>query len=70
NRNPSRWVYVKGLPWDVTAEEVATHFGKCGVLAIDPLTQSPRVKLYRNAEGRPKGDASVCYAMEEVRELA
>lgn len=27
----------------------------------DPLTEKPRIKLYRDAEGKPKGDGRCCY---------
>jgi len=39
-------VYVQGLPSDVTSAELAEHFSKCGVLALDPATQNPWVKVY------------------------
>lgn len=38
--------YIQGLPMDVTVDEVVAHFAKCGVIAPDPVTQQPRVKLY------------------------
>jgi hypothetical protein len=40
------WVYVEGLPPDATEKEVAEHFAKCGVIAIDPNSQQRRIKLY------------------------
>mmetsp|Transcript_4801 Transcript_4801/g.11287 ORF Transcript_4801/g.11287 Transcript_4801/m.11287 type:complete len:485 (-) Transcript_4801:206-1660(-) len=65
------WVYVEGLPPDATVEEVAAHFAKCGVLAVDPVTQEPRVKLYRDrVTGELKGDASICYAKQGSVPLA
>jgi len=64
------WVYVEGLPADCTVEEVRAHFSKCGVIAVDPETLGPRVKLYRDELGALKGDGSVCYANEASVPLA
>jgi len=58
------WIYVTGLPSDATAEELHAHFGKCGVVACDPETSAPKIKLYRDDAGLAKGDASLCYANE------
>jgi RNA recognition motif-containing protein len=30
------FIYVKGLPKDVTTEEISKYFVKCGSLKIDP----------------------------------
>ena len=38
---------LKGLPSDVTTEEVREHFTKCGIIATDPITQQPKIKLYK-----------------------
>jgi hypothetical protein len=65
------WVYVQGLPFDASEDEVAAHFTKCGVLAIDPATQQPRIKLYADpATGLLKGDGSICYAHADSVPLA
>lgn len=44
------WVYVNGLPLDVTVQEVHDHFAKCGVIQSDIATGEPRIKLYQNKE--------------------
>ena len=44
------WVYVNGLPLDVTVREVHDHFAKCGVIQADVVTGDPRIKLYHNKE--------------------
>ncbi|GLE03006.1 hypothetical protein PINS_up011885 [Pythium insidiosum] len=65
------WVYVNGLPLDVTLEEVRDHFAKCGVIQTDLVTGAPRIKLYRNKDlGGLNGDASVCFMKEASVELA
>jgi HIV Tat-specific factor 1 len=68
------WAYVTGLPLDCTEEEIAERFAKAGILDLDPETQKPKVKLYRHRDGpnagRPKGDASICFARPESVELA
>ena len=69
------WIYVTGLPSDTTEEALAKHFSKAGILALDPETQRPKMKLYRHKEpsplqGRVKGDASLCYARPESVDLA
>ncbi|CAM9179509.1 unnamed protein product, partial [Hapterophycus canaliculatus] len=64
------WVYAQGLPIDVTMEEIREHFNKCGIIATDPLTQQPKIKIYKDEEGNPKGDGSVCYVKPESVEMA
>jgi HIV Tat-specific factor 1 len=75
------WIYVTGLPDDCTVEEIAERFAKAGLLDLDPETQQPKIKLYRHREkdvsngdqsllGKPKGDASICFARPESVDLA
>ena len=45
------WVYVTGFPADVTVDEVATHFRKCGILKSDFVTKQPKIKLYTAPDG-------------------
>jgi len=47
-----------------------THFGKCGVIAVDPRTGGPKIKVYKDEHGEVKGDAAVCYASGESVTLA
>jgi hypothetical protein len=70
-KNSRCWVYVTGLPVDTTEDEIALVFSKAGIIALDPETQRPKVKLYRDKEsGHLKGDASIGYARPESVELA
>ena len=59
-------------------DEVGTFFAKAGIIDLDPETQLPKIKLYRNKKdgsdgsraGSLKGDASICYARVESVDLA
>lgn len=54
-------IYITGLPPDITETALLQLVSKYGVIMNEPFTDQPRVKLYRDAEGRPKGDARCCY---------
>ncbi len=44
---------------------------KCGMLDVDVRAKSrPKVKIYRDEEGRPKGDALATYVKVESVQLA
>jgi len=45
---PSTWVYITGLPPDVTVEELKDHFSKVGLIALSPYDQQPKIKVYRD----------------------
>lgn len=49
------WVYVTGLPADITVSELVGHFKRAGVVAMHYETGEPRVKIYRT---EPAGAAS------------
>ncbi|GMH51082.1 hypothetical protein TrLO_g3558 [Triparma laevis f. longispina] len=70
NKKAHNWIYVTGLPLDATEDEVISHFSKAGILEISPETLRPQVKLYKDGEGKLKGDGSICYANEESVDLA
>lgn len=63
-------VYVTSLPLDVTAPEVASVFSKYGVIAEEIDSGGPRIKLYRDDNGKTKGDALVVYFRSESVSLA
>jgi HIV Tat-specific factor 1 len=43
---------------------------RCGVIRLDPATGKDQIKIYRNEEGVPKGDARIGYAMLESVDMA
>mmetsp|Transcript_45279 Transcript_45279/g.73742 ORF Transcript_45279/g.73742 Transcript_45279/m.73742 type:complete len:511 (-) Transcript_45279:181-1713(-) len=64
------YVYVSGLPDDITSDEIVEHFSKCGILKPDEETGKPKIKLYMDSNGVPKGDARVAYLKEPSVDLA
>ena len=68
NKNTS--VYITGLPRDVTEEEIAETFKKCGVIKVDARDGSSRVKVYRDDDGQVKGDALVVFLKGPSVDLA
>ena len=70
-KNYKNWIYVTNLPPDIQEEMVATYFSKVGLLDMDPQTQLPKIKLYRDKQtGKLKGDASICYSRPESVDMA
>jgi HIV Tat-specific factor 1 len=43
---------------------------KCGVIDLEPLTNKPKIKLYLDDHGLPKGDGRCCYMRRESVPLA
>jgi len=66
----NNWVYVSGLDRDITVPTLNEMFVKYGIIDEDVITGGPRIKIYRDVDGAPKGDASVCYLREPSVELA
>lgn len=64
------FVYVSGLPNDITLDELKEFFNKCGAIMLDPHTGQSKVKVYTDDEGVPKGDARICYANIESVQMA
>eukprot|EP00607_Mallomonas_marina_P010772 CAMPEP_0182422780 /NCGR_PEP_ID=MMETSP1167-20130531/8557_1 /TAXON_ID=2988 /ORGANISM="Mallomonas Sp, Strain CCMP3275" /LENGTH=372 /DNA_ID=CAMNT_0024601125 /DNA_START=102 /DNA_END=1220 /DNA_ORIENTATION=- len=67
---PNLWIYIKGLPHDITTDEIHAHFSKVGLIALNPLDQQRKIKLYLDESGIPKGDCSLCYNAIESVEMA
>jgi len=54
-------LYITGLPKDVTEEEFLNFFKTAGIIAKDPLTLQPLIRIYTDENGVPKGDGRVTY---------
>ena len=54
-------VYVSNLPLDITDEEFTELMKKCGLIMFDPKKRTPKLKLYKDENGQPKGDGLCCY---------
>lgn len=67
---PTSAVYVSELPPDITVEELEHTFSRFGVIAEDLKTGEKKIRLYKDEEGRPKGDALVIYFKPESVPLA
>jgi len=63
-------VYVTGIPEDIEDGEFADYFQKCGILDKDPETAQRKCKVYRDDNGRAKGDGVVHYYKPESVQLA
>ena len=71
NKNvKSTGAYVTGLPSDATEEELGEAFKKCGVVKLDAKTGRARVKVYRDADGKVKGDGLVVFLKAPSVDLA
>jgi len=71
----------KGLPEDITVEQLKEFFSKAGVIRLDPHTGiffgnsllfvgKEKIKIYCDENQRPKGDALISYVKEESIPLA
>ncbi|XP_071497265.1 17S U2 SnRNP complex component HTATSF1-like [Diadema antillarum] len=63
-------VYVSGLPLDVTLEEFQELMSKYGIIMVEEETEKPKIKLYLDEHGKPKGDGRCCYLKRESVDLA
>jgi len=63
-------VYVSNLPSVITEESFVEFMSKCGMVEFDIRTKKPKVKIYRDEEGSPKGDGLCSYIKPESVQLA
>lgn len=61
-------IYVSGLPLDITMEELTKLFNKCGLVARDEKARD-KIKLYRDNNGEPKGDALCTYIKVRILDI-
>merc|ERR1711998_141882 len=54
------FVYVQGLPQSITEEEFVTFMKKAGMIKEED-DGSMKIKIYKDSNGMPKGDAKCCY---------
>ncbi len=59
------FIYISGLPLDITEDELKQFCSKAGILRIDLNTGSEKIKIYKDETGIPKGDAAVSFARVE-----
>merc|ERR1712218_164867 len=70
DQQKSTKVYVSNLPTSITEESFVEFMSKCGMVEFDVRTKKPKVKIYRDEEGSPKGDGLCSYIKPESVQLA
>ncbi|KAF1984689.1 hypothetical protein K402DRAFT_133513 [Aulographum hederae CBS 113979] len=70
NERKNTAVYVTSIPLDATVSEIASVFSRYGVIAEGLEDNSPRINIYKDDNGKPKGDALVVYFRPESVQLA
>ncbi|GMG40582.1 unnamed protein product [Ambrosiozyma monospora] len=63
-------IYVTNLSRTTTREELERTFSKYGIIAVNLSTGEKKIKMYKDPNGRFKGDCLVEYLREESCELA
>lgn len=54
-------VFVAGLPPSASTTEIAEFFGKIGIVKTDRRTREPKIWMYKNHDGTPKGECTITY---------
>jgi len=62
-------VYITGITEDITKEDIKKHFAQAGIIREDEHRE-PMIKIYRDEEGKRKGDATITYLKEASVKLA
>ena len=63
-------IYISGLPKDTTEFELTEYFSRCGFIRKDPKTNQNKIKIYKDGNGKNKGDALVSFLREESVSMA
>ena len=42
------YIYVQGLPNDITEQELKEYFVRCGVIRLDPFSGKDMIKIYKD----------------------
>lgn len=62
-------VFVSNLPASTTVDQLSETFSKAGLI-LEDVSGEPKIKMYRDENGRFKGEALVVYLQEASVELA
>jgi len=59
------WIYITGLPLSSTDDDFIALMGKYGLIKEEEETQKKKYKMYKDKEGKFKGDATCCFLRHE-----
>jgi HIV Tat-specific factor 1 len=63
-------IYINKLPIDITEQEINIYFSRCGFIRKDERTGDFKIKIYKDGQGKNKGDAIVSFLREESVQIA
>ncbi|EGR27521.1 RNA binding domain protein [Ichthyophthirius multifiliis] len=70
NPKYNTYIYISGLPKNITIEKLDQFFSRAGVIRKDHVSLEKKIKIYKDKDGSPKGDAAISYTMIESIDLA